>query len=46
MSLTLYRVQAVAAAASGETIGRYRSRRDASKVMTKAANEPTATPLI
>lgn len=39
-SLTLYRVQAVDDAASGEMIGRYRSRGDASKVVAKAAYEP------
>ena len=38
-SLTLYRVQAVDDAASGEMIGRYRSRGDASKVVAKAAYE-------
>jgi hypothetical protein len=39
-SLSLYRVQAVDDAASGELIGRYRSRGDASKVVAKAAYEP------
>jgi hypothetical protein len=33
-------VQAVDDAASGELIGRYRSRGDASKVVAKAAYEP------
>jgi len=39
-SLTLYRVQTVDDATSGKMIGRYRSRGDASKVVTKAAYEP------
>lgn len=38
-SLTLYRVQAVDDAGSGEVIGCYRSRGDASKVVAKAAYE-------
>lgn len=41
-SLTLYRVQEVDDAASGDMIGRYRSRGDASKVVAKAAYAPEA----
>lgn len=37
---TMYRVQEVDDAAAGETIGRYRSRADANKVLAKAAFEP------
>lgn len=39
-SLTLYRVQEVDDEASGDMIGRYSTRGDASKVVAKAAFEP------